>query len=128
MIWLVGKEKKFTPPKIPKKHGEEGKDEKPENGWDGGHPPSPKAAAGRLDRTGPPSPRLWRTGEMLIRCSFFCLVGILAQMGEKEELTVTLFFEKISTVFTRCYAFGACFCQVCFLDTWAENRSQEMED
>jgi hypothetical protein len=39
MIWLVGKEKKFTPPKIPKipkKHGEEGLDEKAEIGWDGG--------------------------------------------------------------------------------------------
>jgi hypothetical protein len=47
----------------------------------------------------------------------FLSEGILAQMGEKEELTVTLFFDKISPVFARCYAFGACFCQVCFLDT-----------
>jgi hypothetical protein len=42
-------------------------------------------------------------------------------MGEKEELTVTLFFEKISPVFTRRYAFRARFCQLCFLDTWAKN-------
>jgi hypothetical protein len=58
---------------------------------------------------------------MLVHCSFFCLAGILAQMGEKEELTVTLFFEKISPVFARCYAFRTRFCQLCFLDTGAEN-------
>jgi hypothetical protein len=33
-----------------------------------------------------------KAGEMLIRCSFFPSAAILAQMGEKEELTVTLFF------------------------------------
>jgi hypothetical protein len=49
-------------------------------------------------------------------------------MGGKEELTVTLFFKKISPVFARCYAFGACFCQVCFLDTRAENGRLKLED
>jgi hypothetical protein len=64
----------------------------------------------------------------LIRCSFFFLAAILAQVGEKEELTVTLFFKKISPVFTRRYAFRTRFYQLCFIDIGAENRSQEMED
>jgi hypothetical protein len=46
-------------------------------------------------------------------------------MGGKEELTVTLFFEKISPVFTRCYAFHARFCQVCFID--AKGGKREIE-
>jgi hypothetical protein len=49
-------------------------------------------------------------------------------MGEKEELTVTLFFEKISPVFAKCYAFEARFCQVCFLDTGAKNGRGKLED
>jgi hypothetical protein len=42
-------------------------------------------------------------------------------MGGKEELTVTLFFEKIFPVFARGYVFCTCFCQVCFLDIRAKN-------
>jgi hypothetical protein len=57
----------------------------------------------------------------------FCLAGILAQMGEKEELTVTLFFKSISPVFARCYAFRTRFCQVCFFDTGAKNGRWELE-